>query len=169
MDFKDLARLRIEADGKAAAERAVEPEVRGPGDALTQDEETCLLILAQGASMAPIGRWEKTLASLAQRGLSKRLDASNYVVTERGRAVADKSDDAFVRGWIKDSNAAVARRNETNPITQANDLFRAIDRPDGSTDIEPVTLAGLSAPQIRALARFYEENTGRKASEICQP
>ena len=33
------------------------------------------------------------------------LDAANYVVTERGKAVAEKKDTALYTSWINESNA----------------------------------------------------------------
>ena len=59
-------------EGRTMSENEV---IRGTGsafagrEALTGDEETCLLILAEGGYMAPIGRWQAPLESLAQRGL----------------------------------------------------------------------------------------------------
>ena len=66
---------------------------------MTDDEMTVLLIVVEGESLAPIGRWEQPILSLTERGLMKRNDAVNYVITDKGRvAVAQEEkerDDDF--------------------------------------------------------------------------
>lgn len=58
---------------------------------LSQDELTCLMIAAEGQSLIAIGRWEKPLASLVQRGLVTRHDKANHSITDAGRlALADE-------------------------------------------------------------------------------
>lgn len=108
-------------------------DVRGPGEALSSDEETCLLILAEGGYMAPIGRWAGPLESLTQRGLAKMLDAANYVVTDHGMSAARKKDTEFYSGWIEESNAAVLARAGRSPQDQS--VFVGENRgPGRSTD-----------------------------------
>jgi len=52
---------------------------------LTTDELAVLEICVRGGSIAPIGRWEKPVRALTQRGLLNGLDAFNYVITDAGR------------------------------------------------------------------------------------
>lgn len=59
---------------------------------MTDDEMTVLLIAAQGESMIPIGRWEKPLLALAERGFMKRNDAVNYVITAKGREAVKQEE-----------------------------------------------------------------------------
>ncbi len=51
---------------------------------MTNDEMTVLMIAAEGESMIPIGRWEKPIHDLTDRGLLRKLDAVNYVITSKG-------------------------------------------------------------------------------------
>lgn len=167
-------------------------EVRGPAEALSSDEETCLLILAEGGYMAPIGRWTGPLESLTLRGLAKKLDAANYVVTERGKAVATKKDTDFYTDWINASNKAMAKRtiaplggdatsatlsadyaHVNAELNSALGVGRSTDEVDDVNEAKAVeatpTLCGLSARQVRALARYYKEHSGCEATDICAP
>ena len=74
---------------------------------LTPDEEACLLIMAEGGSIAPIARWEKPVYELARRGLATRKDAFNYIISGAGRervAQLEKEHDAALGGLIERSN-----------------------------------------------------------------
>lgn len=55
---------------------------------LTDDEFTVLLIAQQGESMMPIGRWEKPVESLVQKGFLHRYDKFNNSITTSGKEVA---------------------------------------------------------------------------------
>lgn len=64
---------------------------------LTDDEFTVLSIAINGESMLPIGRWEKPVKSLTDKGLMRCADPSNYFITDSGRQaweVRDRADDA---------------------------------------------------------------------------
>lgn len=61
---------------------------------LSQDEHTVLLIAAQGESLAPVGRWEIPVRSLAQRGYLKMLDSVNFVITATGQAAVQNQEAA---------------------------------------------------------------------------
>lgn len=115
-------------------------DVRGPGDALSSDEETCLLILAEGGYMAPIGRWTGPLESLTQRGLAKMLDAANYVVTERGKLIASKKDTEFYTDWINASNKAVERKSAFagSFVEHRVDPGRSVDEVDDVNAVSPL-------------------------------
>jgi hypothetical protein len=63
---------------------------------LSDDEFTVLRIAAQGESMMAIGRWQKPVESLLEKGLmqSRGGDNSNCVITAAGRAVAKAAKEA---------------------------------------------------------------------------
>lgn len=71
---------------------------------LTDDERAVLMIAAQGQYMIPMGRWEKPILSLAVRGLMRKLDDVNYVITEPGRLASDDVEDDAVRGMLNARN-----------------------------------------------------------------
>ena len=52
---------------------------------VTDDEYTVLMIMQQGQSLAAIARWEKPLDALVERGLARRLDKFNNIITAEGR------------------------------------------------------------------------------------
>ena len=65
-------------------------------ESITQDEQTVLGILSEGGSVAPIGRWEQPVKSLAAKGLAKIDDPANSSITEKGRsALVDEDDSQF--------------------------------------------------------------------------
>ena len=71
---------------------------------LTSDEEACLLIMAEGGFLAPIGRWEKPVYELARKGLATRKDPLNYIISGAGRervAQLEKEHDAVFGGLIE--------------------------------------------------------------------
>ena len=70
---------------------------------LTDDEFVVLQIMAQGQAVAAIGRWEKPLDALVDRGLARRLDKFNNIITTEGTkacAAREAGDDAALRGLI---------------------------------------------------------------------
>lgn len=71
---------------------------------LTDDERAVLMIAAQGQYMIPMGRWEKPILSLAVRGLMRKLDDVNYVITEAGRLASGDAEDDAVRGMLNARN-----------------------------------------------------------------
>lgn len=73
-------------------------------DELTQDEEACLLIVAEGTFLAPIGRWEQPVKSLTAKGLMYRGDAVNYGITDAGRERAAQLDREQLGGLVEKSN-----------------------------------------------------------------
>ena len=70
---------------------------------LSQDELTVLMIAAQGESMMAIGRWQKPIESLLQKGLmmSRGGDNFNCVITDTGRAAAKEAEDAPFRELLE--------------------------------------------------------------------
>jgi hypothetical protein len=60
---------------------------------VTDDEFALLLIMKEGQSVAAIGRWEKPLDSLVERGLARRLDKFNNILTTEGRKACDARED----------------------------------------------------------------------------
>jgi hypothetical protein len=79
-------------------------------DELTQDEEAALLICAEGAWLAPIGRWETPVKELTRKGLLFRKDDVNYGITgagrERAAALNGPETDARLKNIIDLSNQA---------------------------------------------------------------
>ena len=75
---------------------------------LTDDEFSLLEIASHGESMIPIGRWERPLKSLADKGMMFAADTANYVITESGRAALTGHKDDVDTAWAK---AAIAARN----------------------------------------------------------
>jgi hypothetical protein len=71
---------------------------------LTQDEFTCLMIMAEGASLAAIGRWEKPLDCLVERGLASRHDKFNNAITPAGRMALDERETGDAKAVL--ANAA---------------------------------------------------------------
>jgi len=59
---------------------------------ITDDEYALLLIMQEGQSVAAIGRWEKPLDSLVERGLARRLDKFNNIITTEGRKACGARD-----------------------------------------------------------------------------
>lgn len=59
---------------------------------LTRDEVTILSIAAEGESMMPIGRWEKSVENLVKRGFLERHDKFNNTITEAGRAALEAEE-----------------------------------------------------------------------------
>lgn len=86
---------------------------------LTDDEFTILMIAAQGEYLAPIGRWQEPILSAASRGLLKKLNDVNYVITDAGKQAIkerDQQDDQALRG----AYLGVAKKMDTAATTQAS-------------------------------------------------
>jgi hypothetical protein len=64
---------------------------------ITDDEFTVLMIAAKGEYMLPIGRWEKPIYALADKGLLCRQHVNGgaqYLITKAGRqAIEDREKD----------------------------------------------------------------------------
>lgn len=60
---------------------------------LTDDERTVLMIAAEDKSMMAIGRWEKSIDSLVQKGLMERGDKWNNWITPAGREAIKEAED----------------------------------------------------------------------------
>lgn len=56
-------------------------------ETLTDDEYTVLMLVEQGQTIGPIGRWEKPVKDLHSRGLLNQFNAWNYGKTDAGSAV----------------------------------------------------------------------------------
>lgn len=70
---------------------------------LLDDEYTCLMIMAQGESLAAIGRWEKACCSLVEKGLAIRHDKFNHSITDAGRQACgerEQADDDALRRLV---------------------------------------------------------------------
>ncbi len=61
---------------------------------LSQDELTVLMIAVHGESMMAIGRWQKPIESLLQKGYmqSRGGDNFNCIITDAGRAACEARD-----------------------------------------------------------------------------
>ena len=68
---------------------------------LTDDELTVLLIAKEGQSMMPIGRWEKPVKNLAEKGLLTKFDNVNYGITKAGTALAEQRNDDDARAVLE--------------------------------------------------------------------
>ena len=56
---------------------------------LTDDERVVLKIAYEGGLFAPIGRWEKPVLQLTQRGLLVRFDTHGYRISRAGRTLQE--------------------------------------------------------------------------------
>lgn len=86
---------------------------------LTIDEYTVLMLADDGQYMAPIGRWKAPIIALAQRGLLRKLDEVNYVVTLEGtkaRAERDKADDDAMRELLEGGSKTIEGRAEEETV-----------------------------------------------------
>ncbi len=87
---------------------------------MTNDELTVLMIAAEGGSMAPIGRWEKPIRDLVSRGLMRKHDGVNYVITSAGMdavLLEEKQRDGEF------ANALRARRQQTDTMHVGMTVF----------------------------------------------
>ena len=70
---------------------------------VTDAEYSLLLIMAQGQSVAAIGHWEKPCDALVERGLARRLDKFNNIITTEGQKACnarEAGDDAALRALL---------------------------------------------------------------------
>jgi len=105
---------------------------------LSQDEQTVLLIAAEGEWMAPIGRWKDPTLSLAEKGLLSRGDDFNYCITPAGRTQAKRLDQATQSTLVEmTSDAAVVQGRIRDFAEQAAQLLaqaaKASERVTGDT------------------------------------
>lgn len=73
---------------------------------LNIDERAVLLIAMRGESMIPIGRWKEPILSLAARGLMRRRDDVNYVITDAGMKASEVAEDDATREFVKTGQRA---------------------------------------------------------------
>ena len=89
---------------------------------LTEDEFTCLLLAAEGEYLAPIGRWKVPILALTSRGLMRKIDEVNFVVTEDGRRACEdrNTEDERALSSLLESNKKTieARAEETKPVSE---------------------------------------------------
>jgi FkbM family methyltransferase len=71
------------------------------------------MIAAQGKSMAPIGRWEQPIHDLETQGLMRKLDAVNYVITDKGREAIEVEEQQRDSDFV---NALKARRRQSDSM-----------------------------------------------------
>ena len=99
---------------------------------LSSDEEACLLIMAEGGILGPIGRWEQPVKALHTKGFATRLDDFNYRISKFGReraAQLDKEHDAALGGLIERSNQIGAAQKQLRDfVEQTADLLAQIMR-----------------------------------------
>lgn len=94
---------------------------------LTDDEFTVLSIAVQGESMIPIGRWEKPILDLTERGLMRCGDSVNYFITATGRKAQDAHENAHLRAMIETTGkVTVAQRDIQNVAEHAAGLLAQI-------------------------------------------
>ncbi len=96
---------------------------------LTEDEQTALLIAAEGGSLAPIGRWAKPVLSLTSKGFLVRHNSVNYGISVAGHeavAALEKGYDAALGALIERSNVAgTAQKRIIDFAEQAAQLLAA--------------------------------------------
>lgn len=91
---------------------------------LTQDEFIVLSIAVRGESMIPIGRWKDATLALADRGLLKKYDESNYGITDAGRVAQEQRDDDNIRLIINANNkVAEVKMKAKERVEQAAQLL----------------------------------------------
>lgn len=86
---------------------------------LSDDEVTVLLIAAKGESMMPIGRWEAPVNSLVAKGLLRRHDKFNNVITDAGMKAAEKDEDDVARQMIEANNVVAAGKQQARASAEA--------------------------------------------------
>lgn len=125
---------------------------------LTQDEYTILLIARDGQSLAAIGRWEKPVNALTERGLLERFDKFNHIITAAGRKEVDRTDDEVAADLIVAANpdvSAVQKRIQEF-IAQAAELLAQAAR----------TSAVVSGDTPSAAAKRWSDVLLARAMEI---
>lgn len=71
-------------------------------------ELTVLEVCSQGGHIAPIGAWKDAVERLAARGLLRKLDEVNYVITPDGSAEFERLEAAELGAVIAEHNERVA-------------------------------------------------------------
>jgi hypothetical protein len=102
---------------------------------LTDDEFTLLEIMSHGEAMMAIGRWEKSLKSLAAKGMADPQDGFNYIITSAGRTALgghkQEVDTDWAHAFIKVNNQRFVERTYTgNPgayVVQGQLYFTLLD------------------------------------------
>lgn len=104
-------------------------QIETDSQSLTEDEQSVLLITAEGGSVAPIGRWKTPVESLALRGLLYYRDPHNYGMTGAGREVVkalEKKTDAMLGAMIeRGSVIGTAQKRIIDFAEQAAQLLAA--------------------------------------------
>jgi len=81
---------------------------------LSDDEWTCLMIAAEGASMMAVGRWEASVDSLVTKGFMQRNDKFNNFITPAGREACRRAREENRRChapyWRRGSHTRVRAR-----------------------------------------------------------
>ena len=128
---------------------------------LTIDEEAVLGILAQGGSVAPIGRWEKPVKALVSRGLATAPDQFNSMITDAGRAALDAQEDQSAVGMIHAFNQAIPARDEARElVNQAVALL---------TRAALLSTEATGDPPLLALERWMEAARTAAKKELAKP
>jgi len=102
---------------------------------LTIDEQTLLMIMREGPRMLAIGRWEKTILSLYERGLVNQQTTpgggTDYGLTYTGRELIDGYEDNEMREVIEAHNQNVTKIRDVGPHVVGGNLFFKMS--DGSS------------------------------------
>jgi hypothetical protein len=106
---------------------------------LTDDEFTLLEIMSRGEAMMAIGRWERPLKSLAQKGMADPQDGFNYIITSAGRTALgghkQEVDTDWANSFVKVNNTRYFERTSKDKsagvyVVQGVLFFKLLD---GST------------------------------------
>ncbi len=132
---------------------------------ITDDEFTCLEIMSRDEAMMAIGRWEKSLKSLAQKGMSDPQDGFNYIITTKGREALgghkQEVDTDWANTFIKVNNQRYFERTSKEKssgvyVIQGVLFFKLLD---GST----LTCNCIKEPYAsKIMELFNERNAGQE-------
>ncbi len=132
---------------------------------ITDDEFICLEIMSRGEAMMAIGRWEKSLKSLAQKGMCDPQDGFNYIITKKGRETLgghkQEVDTDWANTFIKVNNQRYFERTSKEKpfgvyIIQGVLFFKLLD---GTT----LTCNCIKEPYASKIVElFNERNTGQE-------
>ena len=121
---------------------------------LSQDELTVLMIAVHGESMMAIGRWQKPIERLLQKGYmqSRGGDNFNCIITPAGRAACEARDaqdqDDFVNAFRKVAQMERPHSRPPGPYVVQGKLF--FQMPNGNS-ISCTCIGEPYASQIAAL------------------
>lgn len=125
---------------------------------LTDDEYALLLIMAEGESIADLGkfsRWSASLKTLARRGFVDNRDKFNCIITEAGRAAVESHDRQVMGDFIGVANkvrgaigAPSAEDRPIGPAVVCGMLF--FKMPDGSS-----ISAGIGEPYASQIVEMW--------------